>query len=35
VVEFNDHARTTQDDALRVLAVAGEMQPKHFANGGN
>jgi len=35
VVEFNDDARTTQDDALRVLAVAGETQPKRFANGGD
>ena len=35
VVEFNDVARTTQDDALRVLAMAGEMQPKRFANGGD
>jgi hypothetical protein len=35
VVEFNDDARTTQDAALRVLAVAGEMQPKRFADGGD
>jgi hypothetical protein len=33
VLEFNDDARITQDDVLRVLAVAAEMQPKHLANG--
>jgi hypothetical protein len=33
VVEFNDHARTTHDDVLRLLAVAAEMQPKRSANG--
>ena len=33
VFEFNDDARTAQDDVLRVLAVAAEMQPKRLANG--
>ena len=33
VFEFNDDARTVQDDVLRVLMVAAEMQPKRLANG--
>jgi hypothetical protein len=33
VFEFNDDARTTHDEVLRVLAVAAEMQPKRLANG--
>lgn len=28
VLEFNDDARTTQDQVLRVLAVAAQVQPK-------
>jgi hypothetical protein len=33
VFEFNDDARTTQDEVLRVLVVAAEVQPKRLANG--
>ena len=33
VLEFNDDARTTQDEVLRVLVVAAEVQPKRLANG--
>jgi hypothetical protein len=33
VFEFNDDARTVQDDVPRVLAVTAEMRPKRLANG--
>ena len=33
--EFNDHGRTIQEDVLRILAVAAEMQAKRAADGEN
>jgi hypothetical protein len=33
VFEFNDNPNTSQQDVLRVLAVAAEMQPKRLVNG--